>query len=83
MLIFLKSEILSQMSFEAIGVLSTMVNVPECDYCTLDELCKKSPDSKSTLQNTLDELISKNYIIKTGNKYAVNKAALISDFSCK
>lgn len=84
MLIFPKLDILSEekLSYEALGVLSSMVNVADCDYCTLDELCKKNPaDSKSTVKKALNELMSKNFLVKIGNKYAVNKIALVSDFS--
>lgn len=63
------------LSLEATGLLTTMLNVPESDYCTAVQLCEffKS-DSFNTIQETLNELVSKGNVIVLDNKiYAVNK----------
>ena len=60
------------------GVLSTMLNVPESDYCTVTQLHEAIPaDSVSTIQTALDELYAKEYVIRLdGSTYAVNKLKL-------
>ncbi|MDD7294041.1 MAG: hypothetical protein PUG85_01315 [Oscillospiraceae bacterium] len=66
------------LSLEAVGVLSTMLNVPESDYCTVTQLHEAIPaDSVSTIQTALDELYAKEYVIRLdGSTYAVNKLKL-------
>lgn len=66
------------LSLEAVGVLSTMLNVPESDYCTVTQLHEAIPaDCVSTIQTALDELYAKEYVIRLdGSTYAVNKLKL-------
>ena len=66
------------LSLEAVGVLSAMLNVPESDYCTDTQLHEAIPaDSVSTIQTALDELYAKEYVIRLdGSTYAVNKLKL-------
>jgi len=56
-----------------------MVNDPQCDFITLQELCELSPkDSKSTLKSILEELVNKNWVFETvDNKFMVNKEKMI------
>lgn len=73
------------LSLEALGVLSTMINVPEYDYCTFEELCTTNEvDKPATVRKAINELLSKKYLIKTSKAdtdiYSVNKAALIVDW---
>lgn len=84
MLILPNLDVLSQkhLSFEALDVLSAMINDISCDYCTLDILLKKiTKCNESTLMKNLSELMEKKFVIKIGNKYAVNKAVLVSAFA--
>lgn len=63
------------LSLEAIGVLSTMLNVPENDYCTVEKLHAAIPaDSLAEIRSALNELIENKYVFKIGDRiYAVNK----------
>lgn len=66
------------LSLEAKGVLSTMLNNPETDYCTLNKLCEffKS-DSPQIIKKALSELTEAGYLICIKNQlYAVNKLKL-------
>lgn len=67
------------LSLEAIGVLSTMLNVPENDYCTEKELYSLFPtDSPKAVHNTLQELKEKGFLLVTDSKkYAVNKFRIV------
>ena len=75
----LKFENLPDISTNAQGLLTRMANLPECDYVSLEALHELIPaDSLKTLKNALDELVQKNYVIKTeDNIYAVNKVKMI------
>ncbi|WP_295219441.1 hypothetical protein [Ruminococcus sp.] len=77
--IALKPEKISELSLEAYGVLSMMVNDPGCDYVTLQELHHLSPkDSISTIKSAVRELQEKNWIFETvDEKYIVNKEKMI------
>lgn len=44
--IALKPEKISELSLEAYGVLSMMVNDPQCDFITLQELCEGNAEQK-------------------------------------
>lgn len=75
----LKFENLPDISTNAQGLLTRMANLPECDYASLETLHKLIPaDSLKNLKKALDELVRKNYVIKTeDNIYAVNKVKMI------
>ena len=76
--IALKPEKISELSLEAYGVLSMMVNDPQCDFITLQELCELSPkDSKSTLKSILEELVFET----VDNKFMVNKEKMIMNMT--
>ena len=66
----------SELNLNEIGLLSTMLNIPEYDYVTIDELCNMSSDSNQDIIQTLEKLQTKNYIIKINDIYAVNKHKL-------
>ena len=73
-MIVLNYENTSNLSLNALGILGTMVNNPECDYCTFECLCSFSPkDDKKIIKQSLNELIEKEYVLTIGNHYAVNK----------
>ncbi len=65
----------SRLSLSARGVLTTMLNVPECDYCSLGKLAMSfESDSLREIKAALDELCNLNYVICiTDSVYAVNK----------
>jgi len=75
----LKFENLPDISTNAQGLLTRMANLPECDYVSLETLHEMLPaDSMKTLKKALDELVQKNYVIKTeDNIYAVNKVSMM------
>ena len=55
-----------------------MLNLPECDYCTLDELCEiSSVESKNNIKRAIEELVSKSFVVKVDNKYAINKTTVV------
>ena len=65
----------NKISLEAKGVLSTMLNLPESDYHTAEELCQFfESDSLQTIRKALCELTDAGYLLCMNNKtYAVNK----------
>lgn len=81
MIVFSEEQILNNhtLSSAEIGFIACMVNDPEYDYRTLEELCKLSPsDTPSDIQNTMNSLIAKNYVfLVDGNRYAFNKVKII------
>ncbi len=69
----------NHLSLEANGLLSAMLNIPERDYHTAEELCTFSEcDSLKTIRTALAELKDKEYIICVNGKYAVNKLMIPS-----
>ena len=74
-IISLKLEFIPTLSFEAQGVLSQMVNLPNCDHVTV----KQFPEgSISELKKVFEELERKNYIFKdSSGAYVVNKISLV------
>ena len=69
----------NQLSLEANGLLSAMLNIPERDYHTAEELCVfLECDSLKTIRTALAELKDKEYIICVDGKYAVNKLRIPS-----
>jgi hypothetical protein len=62
------------LSFEATGVLATMLNLPESDYHTAEELCAFfENDSPKAIYKALNELTDAGYLLQVGRTYAVNK----------
>lgn len=65
------------LSIEATGVLSKMLNLPETDYHTAEELCPFfENDSLRTIRNALNELKDAGYLLCIGKTYAVNKVKI-------
>lgn len=66
------------LSLEAMGILATMVNNPDDDYCTDEELHRSlKSDTLDTIHSALKELIAKEYVYQLdGCVYAVNKLKL-------
>ena len=66
-----------KLSFGALGIYTQMIQVPECDYLTFDEICEfNKADSPREIKNTLNELIAHNYLLHPNNDeklFAVNK----------
>lgn len=69
-----------KLSLSALGVLGTMLNDPESDYCTIDKLCTIIPKSKrSEIKKAVDELLENNYLIEiSDNRVAVNKQIIVN-----
>lgn len=64
----------NNLSCEAAGVLSKMLNLPESDYHTAEELCSFfENDSLKTIKTALNELLKAEYLVCIGEIYAVNK----------
>lgn len=63
----------SDLTLEEIGVLSQMLNLPECDYITADQLAEYASDSTRTSAAILDSLVEKEFVCRSGNVYFVNK----------
>lgn len=80
-IVSLKFEKLSELSWEAEGLLTRMVNNPRCDYVTAETLHKMFPaDSLETFQSALDELVEKSFVIQQNEKiYSVNKVKMIQE----
>ncbi len=67
-----------ELSLEAVGVLSAMVNLPEGDYRTAEELCLLfRNDPLKSIHHALNELVEKGYVLCLGKTYAVSKLKLI------
>lgn len=66
-----------KLSFGALGIYTQMIQVPECDYLTFEEICEcNKADSPTEIKETLDELINHNYLLHPDNNeklFAVNK----------
>ena len=63
------------LNLQAYAIIDNMLNVPERDYRTFEEMCSFFPkDEPSTARNALTELKDEKYVIIIhGNTYAVNK----------
>lgn len=61
------------LTLEELGLLATMINLPEADYCNIAFLAKLSNDSQAKIRNLMHNLISKHYVITLNNKYVINK----------
>lgn len=69
---------LTMLSLDEIGLLTTMLNVDEADYCTIEKLCMLSSDSSTNIVYILNLLLSKGYIkLLYNGKYCVNKEKII------
>ena len=66
----------SNLSLNEIGLLSTMLNIPDCDYATLEKLCSITGDTALEIEETLTSLQKQNYVIVVAGKYAINKHRL-------
>ena len=78
-IISLKLEFIPTLSFEAQGVLSQMVNLPNCDHVTVKKFHKQFPEGRILeLKKVFEELERKNYIFKdSSGAYVVNKISLV------
>ena len=65
----------SRLSLSARGILTTMLNVPECDYCSLGTLAMNfETNSLQEIKTALKELCNLGYVICIANSlFAVNK----------
>lgn len=63
----------NSLSLTAVGLLTAMVNCPEKDYSTIDELYESSNDDFDTIETAVYELVDKKYLLCIGNRFAVNK----------
>lgn len=67
----------NDLSLEANGVLSKMLNNPDTDYVKAVDLCAVCEnDSLRTIKKALAELTDKGYLLRIGNTYAVNKVRI-------
>ena len=65
------------LSCEATAILLKMLNFPESDYHTAEELCLIfENDSLRTIKTALNELTETDYLLRIGNTYAVNKVRI-------
>lgn len=61
------------LTFKEIGLLSAMLNLPRADYSSITNLASLSNDSPNSVQDTLNSLISKEYVLTYDGKYVVKK----------
>ena len=77
-MILLKFENIADLSLDAGGLLMRMANNPSCDYTTIEEFHRLYPaDSISVYKKAFDELLHKNYVLKVGKRYTVNKTKML------
>lgn len=63
----------SDISWEEMGILSQMLNIPECDYVTPEQLARYSTDLPATVKNLLDLLVEKDFVRNMDGIYCINK----------
>ncbi len=63
----------NSLSLAAGGLLTAMVNCPEKDYSTIDELYESSNDDFDTIETAVYELVDTEYLLCIGDRFAVNK----------
>ena len=63
----------NDMSWDEVGILSQMLNVPECDYITPEQLARYSSDSPETVRKLLDGLVEKDFVQNMDGIYCINK----------
>ena len=67
----------SRLTLSARGVLTTMLNVPECDYCSLGKLAMNfESDSLREIKAALDELCNLDYIRHYCSSFSRNRMLL-------
>lgn len=64
------------LSLEEFGVMATMIGLPTADYVTAEELTNFSTDGIDTINNILESLVAKGYVLKLSDRYAVNKEVI-------
>lgn len=63
----------SDISWEEMGILSQMLNIPECDYVTPEQLARYSTDPPSSVRKLLDALVKKDFVRNMDGIYCINK----------
>ncbi len=63
----------SGISWEEMGILSQMLNIPECDYVTPEQLAQYSTDPPSSVRKLLDALVKKDFVRNMDGIYCINK----------
>ena len=63
----------SDISWEEMGILSQMLNIPECDYVTPEQLARYSTDPPSSVRKLLDALVKKDFVRNIDGIYCINK----------
>lgn len=63
----------SDISWEEMGILSQMLNIPECDYVTPEQLARYSTDPPSSVRKLLDALVRKDFVRNMDGIYCINK----------
>lgn len=63
----------SGISWEEMGILSQMLNIPECDYVTPEQLARYSSDSSEAVRKLLDGLVKKDFVQNMDGIYCINK----------
>lgn len=78
--IAMKFDNLYDLSLDAQGIFVTMVNDPNYDYVTAEELYSSHSDSKEVFDTAIAELLEKGYLLQGNDnkKLAVNKAKMIN-----
>lgn len=78
-MISLKLEFIQSISFEAQGILSQMVNLPNYDHITIKQFHNKFPaGNMAELKEAFKELENKGYIYRDSEgAYVVNKISLV------
>ena len=68
----------SRLSLSARGILTTMLNVPECDYCSLGTLAMNfETNSLQEIKTALKELCNLGYVICIANSVLAVKKMMI------
>lgn len=66
------------LSLAANGLLDVMLNLPDRDYLTAEELCLSCGNEPfSQIKAELDELMKAQFVICVGGRYAVRKQAIL------
>ncbi len=63
----------SDISWDEMGILSQMLNVPECDYVSPEQLAQYSSDSVETVRRLLESLVQKDFVRHLDGIYCINK----------
>ena len=76
--IFPNKRDMKKLSSRALGLLTTMLNIPENDYLTATELYAISKvDKPADTDAAITELLDKRYIIMVYDRYAVRKQVIV------